>query len=535
MFNQSRQQPEHKITPRERYNAQPHKDPRNNLHKDLITQPSLSSSQRDFDTQTQPQLTHLNPTPDSQIMSANAQQAGGSGGHPNQSNVNTSGGHQDEDSDESVHSSPVGNKGKARQMESDASKVTETLDERDYEIRKSKWIHRDNLEEIERQEMEEAGINVPPAEDRPLSRRTHNRRARIDNATLSQTINLANYFESVSGPSTGTQSYRAHERGQGERSGEQSPQTPPSRNRSIDGEGSPQPVYRQARLRSSSSRIPLATTSPMPISQEHLDRTTPLPRRRAVSVNVHSGDEDDFQAPTASPSAQVAIAVSSPRIRSSSQTNAPPAQSKSSAAPRDASDTQKPRTVSANVRGSPAPRAAARAISEGRPQTAVNRPEGEAPWIADMYKPDPRIHPDQQLLPTFAKRLAQERERLAKLATQSDHNPQASRNRGARPSTAEPWGDRIEMTPVNTASGPSKTTSRGPVSRGPVSPSKSPGGAGYSTIPRVTTPSIAPPPARPSPQHAAHGQSPTKQQPQQGEEEAQGKKERKGCGCCVVM
>ena len=40
-----------------------------------------------------------------------------------------------------------------------------------------------------------------------------------------------------------------------------------------------------------------------------------------------------------------------------------------------------------------------------RPPTA--RPEGEAPWIATMYKPDPLLPPDQQMLPTHAKRMAQ--------------------------------------------------------------------------------------------------------------------------------
>ncbi|EOD47061.1 putative dna-directed rna polymerase ii subunit rpb1 protein [Neofusicoccum parvum UCRNP2] len=48
----------------------------------------------------------------------------------------------------------------------------------------------------------------------------------------------------------------------------------------------------------------------------------------------------------------------------------------------------------------------ARPRTASRPTTA--RPEGEAPWIATMYKPDPRLPPDQQMLPTHAKRIAQE-------------------------------------------------------------------------------------------------------------------------------
>ena len=45
---------------------------------------------------------------------------------------------------------------------------------------------------------------------------------------------------------------------------------------------------------------------------------------------------------------------------------------------------------------------------DSRPATA--RPEGEAPWIATMYKPDPRLPPEEQMLPTHAKRLALEQQ-----------------------------------------------------------------------------------------------------------------------------
>lgn len=43
--------------------------------------------------------------------------------------------------------------------------------------------------------------------------------------------------------------------------------------------------------------------------------------------------------------------------------------------------------------------------SGGRPTTA--RPEGDPPWMSTMYKPDPRLPPDQQMLPTHARRMAE--------------------------------------------------------------------------------------------------------------------------------
>ena len=68
-----------------------------------------------------------------------------------------------------------------------------------------------------------------------------------------------------------------------------------------------------------------------------------------------------------------------------------------------------PRKTSGPVRS----RANSNADSPKRPTTSggsrppTARPEGEAPWIATMYKPDPRLPPDQQMLPTHAKRMAQ--------------------------------------------------------------------------------------------------------------------------------
>lgn len=35
--------------------------------------------------------------------------------------------------------------------------------------------------------------------------------------------------------------------------------------------------------------------------------------------------------------------------------------------------------------------------------------EGDPPWLVSAYKPDPRLPPDQQLLPTVARRLQQEK------------------------------------------------------------------------------------------------------------------------------
>ena len=73
----------------------------------------------------------------------------------------------------------------------------------------------------------------------------------------------------------------------------------------------------------------------------------------------------------------------------------PRAQSQSQ---RDAPNTKRPGTSSG---GTPTG-------SITRPSTSHSPPDGDPPWLATMYKPDPMLPPDQQMLPTHAKRLAQE-------------------------------------------------------------------------------------------------------------------------------
>jgi len=53
------------------------------------------------------------------------------------------------------------------------------------------------------------------------------------------------------------------------------------------------------------------------------------------------------------------------------------------------------------------------------------RPEGDAPWLAEMYKPDPRLPQEEQIIPTHAKRLAREKEETYDVAPSSSGQPQS--------------------------------------------------------------------------------------------------------------
>ncbi|GAB7366684.1 hypothetical protein MBLNU230_g0642t1 [Neophaeotheca triangularis] len=206
----------------------------------------------------------------------------------------------------------------------------------------------------------------------------------------------------------------------------------------------------QQTIRPSTSRLPISRNSPAPISQAVVERDSPVPRsrhgsgaisanwaelankRRSRSQSINSAvivdDENQTQTPSRSrPSSsyqtQNATFKYSNAENSSPQTSSPQrARLPSKATP--VSGARKAPGVNGSLRSPSSagnhsghkPRARSGTHTKprpssshnpGRPSTSsLNRPEGDAPWIATMYKPDPRLPPDQQMLPTHAKRLA---------------------------------------------------------------------------------------------------------------------------------
>lgn len=311
-------------------------------------------------------------------------------------------------------------------------------------------------------------------------------------------------------------------------------------------------------LRSSSSRIPLSKSSPLPVPQEHIERSTPLPRKRGASGNWSELNEDGLRynklrnrsysqgsqvllddiegmgspsQPNSPQSPQQGYQTSPSKSRNPSKADPSPGQRKLSTPGSTSTSTPKPRTMSGGTTNKRPP---TRSGSEGRPPTAINRPEGDPPWLATMYKPDPRLPPEQQIIPTHAKRLQQEqweRERKA-LDNQPKTLPQkpAIEDLGLPPSVTDP------ATRTTRTKSPQQQpqTSQNSSSPWPLKPNGGAAGsirsftgehAGYSTVPRVqNTPPIG---AMPSPRLP---------QPMKVHEPIQQPmEEEKGCGCCVVM
>jgi hypothetical protein len=155
----------------------------------------------------------------------------------------------------------------------------------------------------------------------------------------------------------------------------------------------------------------------------------------------------------------------------------------------------------------------------------MNRPEGDPPWLATMYKPDPRLPPDQQMLPTHAKKMQQEQwEKEGKTPTAYDREFAPLAVRPDDPVQVPAKEEKNEAATTDGDNLAAETTSPWPLQppRSPEPARPGTSGTNYSTMPKVqTAPQIALPTQR--------LQLNLPPEPQEDE------KVEKGCGCCIVM
>lgn len=138
------------------------------------------------------------------------------------------------------------------------------------------------------------------------------------------------------------------------------------------------------------SKIPIFQASPKPIPMEYIFRSAPLQRSRSAHLRELIDDSYDLK-----------------RVRSESLLDNPITPSRHSPTKRKYSTLPRPRSQSlTSVRPHLTPRSAKFTPSPGkRPPSA----KGEPPWIQHNFSPDPSIPPEEQLIPTVAKRINQER------------------------------------------------------------------------------------------------------------------------------
>lgn len=406
----------------------------------------------------------------------------------------------------------------------------------------SKWIHRDKLARIESEELQAAGIFLPRQRDRARSK-SQNRSRREPSqdkgngsgrsiggsepaATRSRKNSAATSSETRTLDITPVPSWDLR--------------LPEEIMEEVDGS-------RMSSSGKGSSRIPVAKISPVPIPSEHIARDTRLARKRDSSP----GEEDSITYPKT-------------RARSGSTTNTlakatnpgtvPPPNKRADANPKKpipATAIKKPKPAN-GVAGRPRTRAGPSKDSTSSKGTGTTRPstrsgerdfsttssskpmEGEPPWMVSSYRPDPRLPPDQQLLPTVAKRLQQEKwEREGKFGSVYDKE--------FRPLTDVGFLDPPEHSTATDKQTEEAAEKEGKKEDGgpdwPLKPeAKSPTLPGrtnsYSTMPKIADKSTVASPVSPGTPGPQPRPIATVKVPEAPEEPSE---KKGGCGCCIVM
>lgn len=417
----------------------------------------------------------------------------------------------------------------------------------------SKWIHRDKLARIESEELQAAGIILPRGSRARSKSQTRSRRdPSVDQVNSGRVkASISSSIDQIT-----PRSRKNSELTTDPHTPDALPTTPSWDLRlpeEIDADMSGGYWVTNSSGKGA-SKIPVAKLSPAPIPAEHIERDTPIRRKRDGST----GEEDSIVYPK-------------PRARSGStgnslgsSTNLPPTQP----AKRSVTDTSPKKAASAGrktsgpaktangaagrprTRGGPskdstssgtATRPTTRSGEQNLGFSGTKQPEGDPPWMISAYRPDPRLPPDQQLLPTVARRLQQEKwEREGKFGNVFDKE--------FRPLNDEGFLQPPEPADENPAAAPEvqdeqqqqqqqqqqEKRLRGDWPLGP-EPTCSPPlvrTGSYSTIPKINDKFNLSP--LPSPRGAEPRRpSPVIRTPPPPEDTQE--KKKGGCGCCVVM
>lgn len=410
----------------------------------------------------------------------------------------------------------------------------------------SKWIHRDKLARIENEELQAAGIILPKPRGRSKPRRDASQE-------------MATGHRRTVPESDGATEPRSRKNSTGFSDGKITDTPISSWDLRLPDEIAEESYFASAHSSRGSSRIPVAKLSPAPIALEHIERDTPMTRRRDGSPSFEESiayprtrtrsasmrhEDDAMGLALASPSRNMTRSASdlSPKKALTGGNSSTPGLRKASAPAKTMSAAGRPKTRNGASKDSnssgtgvtrPSTRSGDRELSrEISAGAASKQPEGEPPWMISAYRPDPRLPPDQQLLPTVARRLQQEKwEREGKFGNVYDREFRPLTDEGflsppeSPEKSAEPTGaaDQLLGKPDEW---PLKPEAKGTSSQQ--------GRAGsYSTIPKIQDkPNMSPLPSPrgPLPHAAETGTA----QPVSRHLEENGDV-KQGCGCCIVM
>ncbi|OLN96819.1 hypothetical protein CCHL11_02458 [Colletotrichum chlorophyti] len=413
----------------------------------------------------------------------------------------------------------------------------------------SKWIHRDKLARIESQELQAAGIILPRV--RASSRPRRGRSQEKINGSFKRTTSIPPDEEIV--PPRSRKSSISPEN----RVLENMPDLDvhdwdlrrPEEIAAADGD---EGYWTSIGEKKGVSKIPVAKASPAPIPESYIERNAPSGRRRSGGSELET------------------IAYPKPRPRSGSTNTLgstsmlqPAKRSATDLSPRKGSGSTSASNRKASTQAKPAGRAKTRSGKDSTSSISgfqrsasrsndlsinVKKPEGDPPWMVGTYRPDPRLPPEQQLLPTVAKRLQQEQwEREGKYGSiyDKDFRPLTAdgllRPPEAGSSTTPPDDEQQQDEWPLKGDAPKSPTAQSPTSSS-IKQSTS-----YSTMPKISDkPQTSPLPSPRSPMvpNIQPEQPPQTQTvirvpetPSAAANMSMGgeKKKSGGCGCCIVM
>ncbi|EED19999.1 conserved hypothetical protein [Talaromyces stipitatus ATCC 10500] len=383
------------------------------------------------------------------------------------------------------------------------------------------WIHRDKLARIESEELQQAAMRIQHrvrTGSKSSSMRGRSHDTQSFNGTITtppeQTEPWAGSRQQLESPipleDSDEQEIEVERRNWDLRR----PEEIAASSSEVNDDSSSSKFYKSPALKKSSSRIPVLASSPHQVSSdpnepspEPADSTTP-----PLSTSRPSSRAGMLSQAQSSPTKKAPTKGTTTARKSS----APPNNRKPSGAAK-----QRATSGSSTSRDRPVTRS-----GDNRPTTSANPPEGDPPWLATMYKPDPRLPPDQQMLPTHAKRMQQELwEKEGKTPTTYDREFAPLAVQPDEPAQLAPAPEEKNETTTDGDNSATESTSQWPLqpkSPEPTRPGTS--GTNYSTMPKVQTAPQIPLPTTP--------RVPANMFPPPPEEK---EKVEKGCGCCIVM
>ncbi|KAF5018631.1 hypothetical protein F66182_9381 [Fusarium sp. NRRL 66182] len=401
----------------------------------------------------------------------------------------------------------------------------------------SKWIHRDKLARIENEELQAAGIFIPRSRNHSKQRRDRSRSAMRRGTDAS---------ENSHAPRSRKNSTVIEPRNS-EPAGETWDLRTPEEIAEEENH-----AYFTSNNHKGGSRIPVAKVSPAPITVDRFERASirktsesPDGERTLTNEKTRPGSAHLKGSDSISINSNLGTSLPAPK-RSATATDTSPKKTAtgvrktSGPSKTGTTGTGRPKTRSGSIGGSIPTRPTTRS---GELSPANKAPEGDPPWMINSYKPDPRLPPDQQLLPTVARRLQQEKwEKEGKFGDVYDKEFRPlNDNALTKP-------DQLERREGETEEKDKEATPTDGEWPLKLEPTKSPTqrAGGYSTMPKISDKPHSPLPSPRTPISPTTHQAPPQEQPkaepsteppvQQPQRQPPPEDDSKGgCGCCVVM